>query len=114
MSSLTCVLGNSAGQGGNFIDTAEVYPVPVQKEYIGKSEEFIGNWMKARDCRKDLVLATKVPCFLQSLAASCFSAMCTFRLPGSSFFALFRAYEPHCRSVASQVGRTKCTTRSHA
>ena len=60
MSSLTCVLGNSAGQGGNFIDTAEVYPVPVQKEYIGKSEEFIGNWMKARDCRKDVVLATKV------------------------------------------------------
>lgn len=42
------------------MDTAEVYPVPVSGEYIGKSEEFIGNWMKARDCRKEMIIATKV------------------------------------------------------
>lgn len=47
-------------KGGNFIDTAEMYPVPIKKEYIGKSEEFIGRWMKAKNCRKDVILATKV------------------------------------------------------
>jgi aryl-alcohol dehydrogenase-like predicted oxidoreductase len=49
-----------AEKGGNFIDTAEVYPVPISRDYIGKSEEYIGNWMKDRDCRKEMIIATKV------------------------------------------------------
>lgn len=38
--------------GGNFIDTASNY----QNE---QSETFIGNWMKARGCRAEMVIATK-------------------------------------------------------
>lgn len=68
----------SAGQGGNFFDTAEIYPVPVNIEYMGKSEEFVGNWMKARGCRKDVVIATKVPPFVElKLAQACCSVIFT-------------------------------------
>lgn len=46
--------------GGNFIDTAELYPVPTRKETCGTTEEFIGRWIQARGNRKDVFLATKV------------------------------------------------------
>ena len=39
--------------GGNFLDTADVYST-------GKSEEVVGRWLKQRDLRDDIVLATKV------------------------------------------------------
>jgi aryl-alcohol dehydrogenase-like predicted oxidoreductase len=39
--------------GGNFVDTANVYN-------DGRSEEVIGNWMKERGVRDQLVLSTKV------------------------------------------------------
>ncbi|BEJ16857.1 hypothetical protein CspHIS471_0602580 [Cutaneotrichosporon sp. HIS471] len=38
--------------GGNFLDTANTY-------HGGQSEEWIGEWLKARGCREDLVIATK-------------------------------------------------------
>lgn len=37
-----------------------MYPVPVKKDYIGHTEDFIGNWLTARGNRKDIILATKV------------------------------------------------------
>ena len=47
--------------GINFLDTAEMYPVnPVSKETIGRSEEVIGNWVKASGRRDEVVIATKV------------------------------------------------------
>lgn len=46
--------------GGNFIDTAEGYPVPVSPEYQGDSERFVGRWMKDRGCRDEFIVATKV------------------------------------------------------
>ena len=46
--------------GGNFIDTAELYPVPPRKETCGRTEEYIGRWMQSRKNRESIVLATKV------------------------------------------------------
>lgn len=46
--------------GINFIDTAEMYPVPGRAETQGRTESIIGNWIKARGRRDDFVLATKI------------------------------------------------------
>ncbi len=47
-------------QGINFIDTAELYPVPPKAETQGRTEEQIGRWLKARGKRDDLIIASKV------------------------------------------------------
>jgi aryl-alcohol dehydrogenase-like predicted oxidoreductase len=47
-------------QGVNFIDTAEVYSVPIQKETYTLTEQYIGRWLKERGCRDKIILATKV------------------------------------------------------
>ena len=47
-------------RGINFIDTAEMYPVPPRAETQGRTEAYIGTWLKARGRRDDLVIATKV------------------------------------------------------
>jgi aryl-alcohol dehydrogenase-like predicted oxidoreductase len=47
-------------RGVNFIDTAEMYSIPTRAETYGKTEEFIGNWIKARNNRDRFILATKV------------------------------------------------------
>lgn len=46
--------------GINFIDTAEMYPVPPSASTVGRTEEYLGRWMQARGNRGDLVVATKV------------------------------------------------------
>ncbi|MEX1058242.1 MAG: aldo/keto reductase, partial [Natronospirillum sp.] len=46
--------------GINFIDAAEMYPVPPRKETQGLTEQYLGTWLKARKCRDQLVIATKV------------------------------------------------------
>lgn len=51
--------------GGNFFDTAEMYPVPCEEKWVGSTEEIIGRWLKAREgIREKIVVATKVcgPC----------------------------------------------------
>ena len=47
-------------RGVNFIDTAELYPIPPKPETQGRTETYIGNWMKARKNRDKVILATKV------------------------------------------------------
>ncbi|MCG6234975.1 NADP(H)-dependent aldo-keto reductase [Vibrio furnissii] len=47
-------------RGINFIDTAEMYPVPPKAETQGKTEAFIGNWLEKSGKREKVVLATKV------------------------------------------------------
>lgn len=44
----------------NFFDTAEVYSVPLSKETYWLTEEIIWRWMKSRNSRSKIVLATKV------------------------------------------------------
>lgn len=46
--------------GINFFDTAELYPTtPVSADTYGRTEEFIGTWLKKSGRRGDVVLATK-------------------------------------------------------
>ena len=46
-------------QGINFIDTAEMYPVPPNATTQGRTEAILGRWLAARP-RDGLVVATKV------------------------------------------------------
>ncbi len=46
-------------QGINFIDTAEMYPVPPNAQTQGRTETFLGSWLRHRQ-RDQLVIATKV------------------------------------------------------
>ncbi len=47
-------------RGVNFIDTAELYPIPPKPETRGLTEKYIGTWLKNRDDRDKLVIATKI------------------------------------------------------
>lgn len=47
-------------RGVNFIDTAEAYPIPMKEDTQGRTERYIGNWLKQRKNRDKLVIATKV------------------------------------------------------
>ncbi len=46
-------------QGVNFIDTAEMYPVPATPETSGRTSKIIGSWLKNQK-REDLVVASKI------------------------------------------------------
>lgn len=46
-------------RGVNFIDTAEMYPVPPRAETVTRTESIVGNWLKTQP-RDRIVLATKV------------------------------------------------------
>lgn len=47
-------------QGINFIDTAEMYPVPPIPETQGLTEQFLGTWLGKRSDRDKLIIATKM------------------------------------------------------
>ena len=48
-------------QGVNFIDTAELYPVPPSGEKYGDTERIIGCWLAQNSTRrKDIILASKI------------------------------------------------------
>ncbi|MES0372016.1 MAG: NADP(H)-dependent aldo-keto reductase [Mariprofundaceae bacterium] len=47
-------------RGINFVDTAELYPVPPEAETYGATESIIGNWLKQSGKRDDIILASKV------------------------------------------------------
>jgi aryl-alcohol dehydrogenase-like predicted oxidoreductase len=42
------------------LDSAEMYPVPQRAETQGRSEEFLGRWLRETGCRSRVVVATKV------------------------------------------------------
>jgi aryl-alcohol dehydrogenase-like predicted oxidoreductase len=46
-------------QGINFMDAAEMYPVPPREETQGRTEAFIGSWFAKTGKRDDWILATK-------------------------------------------------------
>ena len=52
-------LDYALAQGINFIDTAEMYPVPPNATTQGRTERYVGSWL-ARQDRSKLVIATKV------------------------------------------------------
>lgn len=47
-------------KGVNFIDTAEMYPIAAREATLGKTERYIGTWLKKSGKRENLVLATKI------------------------------------------------------
>lgn len=50
----------ATAEGVNFIDAAEMYPVPPRAETQGLTETYLGNWLAKRGRRDDLVIASKV------------------------------------------------------
>lgn len=53
-------LDYATANGINFIDAAEMYPVPPRPETQGLTETYLGNWLARRGRRDDLVIASKV------------------------------------------------------
>ena len=53
-------LDRATDYGVNFIDTAEMYPVPAKAETYTCTETIIGNWLRQRGHHNDLVIASKV------------------------------------------------------
>ena len=54
------ILDQALERGINFIDTAEMYPVPARAETYGTTEALIGRWFAKRpDVRSRVVLASK-------------------------------------------------------
>lgn len=53
-------LDYATSHGINFIDTAEMYPVPPLAKTYGLTEEYIGRWKKLKNERDKIILATKV------------------------------------------------------
>jgi aryl-alcohol dehydrogenase-like predicted oxidoreductase len=49
-----------SAHAGNFIDTADMYNQWVEGHVGGESETVIGSWMKKRNNRQSMVIATKV------------------------------------------------------
>ena len=48
-------------EGINFIDTAELYPVPPSADTYGDTERIIGDWLSRNgQRRKDIILASKI------------------------------------------------------
>lgn len=52
-------LDYALAQGVNFIDTAEMYPVPAKAETQGLTEEYVGKWLR-NQLRDKLIITTKV------------------------------------------------------
>ena len=52
-------LDYAVAHGVNFIDTAEMYPVPTREETTGRTEQYLGTWLR-KQRRDKLVLASKI------------------------------------------------------
>lgn len=53
------ILERAFDAGVNFLDTAEVYPVPPDEKWVHRTEEIVGRWLRGRS-RDSVILATKV------------------------------------------------------
>ncbi|MDN3524805.1 NADP(H)-dependent aldo-keto reductase [Halomonas sabkhae] len=53
-------LDRAVSCGIDFIDTAEMYPVPPSADTQGLTERYIGSWLASRGSRDDIILASKI------------------------------------------------------
>ena len=53
-------LDYALAHGVNFIDTAEMYPVPPRQQTQGSTETFIGTWLHKQKSRDEVIIASKV------------------------------------------------------
>ena len=60
-------LDYAISEGVNFIDTAEMYPVPPNGRTYGGTETIIGNWLGKRSDRDRLIIATKVAAYSERM-----------------------------------------------
>jgi len=51
------IMDVAAEHGVDFFDTADMYPIPSVPETVGRTEEFVGRWLRGK--RDRFVLATK-------------------------------------------------------
>lgn len=51
------IMDKAFDSGVTFFDTADVYPLGATPDLVGRTEEFVGSWLKGR--REQIVLATK-------------------------------------------------------
>ena len=66
-------LGYALSRGIDFIDAAEMYPVPPRAETQGQTEAILGTWLK-RQQRDQLIVATKIAAPRPGLAEKWFVA----------------------------------------
>jgi 1-deoxyxylulose-5-phosphate synthase len=57
----TAILNHASDLGLNFLDTSDAYPLGGTRDTVGDTELILGRWMKEKNNRNDLVIATK--CF---------------------------------------------------
>jgi aryl-alcohol dehydrogenase-like predicted oxidoreductase len=53
------IMDRAIEAGINFFDTAEMYPVPPDAKWAGRTEELVGKWLSGRQ-RDAIILASKV------------------------------------------------------
>lgn len=53
------ILDKAYEAGVDFLDVAEIYPVPPMDDYAGRSEEIVGRWLSGKK-RDEIIVATKV------------------------------------------------------
>ncbi len=53
------IIDKAFDRGVDFLDVAEIYPVPPDPNYAGRSEQICGKWLSGRP-RDSVILATKV------------------------------------------------------
>ena len=53
------IMDKAYERGINFFDTAELYPVPPDKKYVGLTETIVGKWLKTKQ-RDSIILASKI------------------------------------------------------
>ena len=87
----------AVNQGINFIDTAEMYPVPPDADSYGRTETIIGNWLNKRSDRDQLIIASKVCAW--SERASPGGSIGTSLRSSASCLCAWAAYSTEPRSV---------------
>ena len=104
------VLDAFVAGGGNFVDTADVYFVSKPGNVGGESESILGDWMRLRANRADVVVATKVGKLpsLRGLSAATIAAAAEESLKrlGTDYIDLYYAHAddpatPIAESVAA-------------
>jgi len=53
------IMDRSFDAGVNFLDAAEIYPVPPRDEWAGRTEEICGKWLNGRQ-RDSVIVASKI------------------------------------------------------
>lgn len=100
-------------RGINFIDTAEMYPVPPRPETCAATERIIGNWFRQQGDRDDWVLASKVagPGNGISISATA-SSSTTVRTSSPPWTRASSACTPTTSTCTSCTGRSAAPTSS--